>query len=297
MSEEVRVEPPVPGTSPRATQLWADLHTHTTFSDGLLSPAEVICRAKAANLCAIAITDHDEVAAIEEALSAASTLSIEIVSGVELSVMHRGYDVHILGYFVDHRNPELIAFVQDFQHERWLRLDRILANLAAIGKPLPREMVLRKAGAGSVGRPHIADAMVEAGLADNYYDAFNRFLADGRPAYVPKKKLAVTDAIKLLHSAGGLAAIAHPGLDVPDEIILEIIRSGIDAIETVHPRHGDARRQHYTSLARTHGLLTTGGSDFHGGRKVNEKVGEFRVTYETVLKMKEYLNKVRATWV
>jgi len=297
MSNQLQVKPPAPTTSTSTDRAWADLHTHTTYSDGLLSPPEVVAQAKAANLRAIAVTDHDEIRGIDAALNAAKDFDIEIVSGVELSVTHKGIDVHILGYFVDHHNSKLVAFVKDFQQERRLRLDRILAKLAAMGKPLSKESVLIKAGTGSVGRPHIADAMVEAGFVENYYDAFSLYLADGRPAYVPKKKLAAAEAIKLLHDVGGLAAIAHPGLDVPDEIILEMVHAGIDAIETVHPRHGDARRQHYTSIAEANGLLTTGGSDFHGGRKINERVGDFRVTYEVVEKMKNYLSKARTAWV
>jgi len=297
MNEQPQEKPPSSMKPTTVERGWADLHTHTTYSDGLLSPPEVVSQAKAANLRAIAITDHDEISGIDAALNAAKAFDVEIVSGVELSVTHKGIDVHVLGYFVDHHNPKLIAFVKDFQQERRLRLDRILAKLEVMGKPLSRESVLIKAGAGSVGRPHIADAMVDAGFVESYYDAFNQYLADGRPAYVPKKKLAAADAIKLLHDTGGLAAIAHPGLDVPDEIILEMVHAGIDAIETVHPRHGDARRQHYSSLAEAHGLLTTGGSDFHGGRKINERLGDFRVTYEVVEKMKNYLSKVRTTWV
>jgi hypothetical protein len=297
MNNQPRVEPPESMKYEMAEMEWADLHTHTTYSDGLLSPPEVVSQAKAANLRAIAITDHDEISGIDAALNAAKTLNIEIVSGVELSVTHKGIDVHVLGYFVDHHNPKLIAFVKDFQQERRLRLDRILAKLDALGKPLSKESVLIKAGTGSVGRPHIADAMVDAGFVESYYDAFNQYLAEGRPAYVPKKKLAAAEAIKLLHDAGGLASIAHPGLDVPDEVVFEMIRAGIDAIETVHPRHGDARRQHYTSIAEANGLLTTGGSDFHGGRKINERVGDFRVPYNVVEKMKNYLSKARTTWV
>jgi hypothetical protein len=275
---------------------WADLHTHTTHSDGLLSPAQVVAEAKSAGLRAIAITDHDEVGAIEPALRAAKLLGVEILSGVELSVSHKNFDVHILGYLFDHRHPRLTSLIRDFQNERHVRLDKILAKLSALGRPVSRTSVIGKAGAGSVGRPHIADAMVDAGMADDYYDAFNRFLADGRPAYVPKKKLSAIDAIRLIHEAGGLAALAHPGQDIPDGIVLEIIDAGIDAIETVHPRHGDARRKHYEALAQSYSLLTTGGSDFHGGRKVYEKIGEQRISYEIVEKMKDYLIKTRSAW-
>lgn len=276
---------------------WADLHTHTTQSDGLLSPEQVVAEAKNASLRAIAITDHDEVGAIDAALRAGSSLDVEVLSGIELSVSHKQFDVHILGYLFDHRHPRLISLIRDFQNERHVRLDKILAKLSALGRPISKASVIVKAGAGSIGRPHIADAMVDAGMADNYYDAFNRFLADGRPAYVPKKKLSAVDAIRLVHEAGGLAALAHPGQDIPDAIALEIIDAGIDAIETVHPKHGDARRLHYTAMAQAHGLLTTGGSDFHGGRKVYEKIGEPRASYEVVEKMKDYLIKARSAWL
>ena len=276
---------------------WADLHVHTTQSDGLLLPDQVVAQAQVAGLRAIALTDHDEVGAIDAALIAGNKLGVEVLTGVELSVSHKHFDVHILGYLFDRHEPRLIACIKEFQNERRLRVDRILAKLAELGRPLSKARVMAKAGEGSVGRPHIADAMVEAGLAENYYDAFNCFLGDGRPAHVPKKKLSAIDAIKLVHGAGGLAALAHPGQDISDEIVLEMIHAGIDAIETVHPKHGAARRRHYTAMALAHGLLTTGGSDFHGGRKIDEKIGDFRVEYEAVEKMKNYLAKLRSSWV
>lgn len=274
----------------------ADLHVHTTQSDGLLSPREVVEQARLAGLRAIAITDHDDVGGIEAAMNAGRELDLEVLSGVELSVAHKQFDVHLLGYLLDHRHPRLVARVQEFQNERRLRLDRILDKLAALGLRLSKENVLQRAGAGSIGRPHIADAMVEAGLTANYFEAFNLYLGDGKPAYVSKKRLSAIDAITLLHEAGGLAALAHPGQDIPDDIVLEMIEAGIDAIETVHPRHGDARRQHYTTMAHTHGLLTTGGSDFHGGRKNDERVGDWRVPYEVVEKMKNHVTTRRALW-
>lgn len=276
---------------------WADLHIHTNRSDGLLPPARVVELAKAAGLRAIAITDHDDVSAIDAAFAAGAKLGIEIITGIELSVSHKQFDVHVLGYVFDYRQPRLGAFLHNFQQARWLRLDRILAKLAALGRPLSKASVLAKAGQGSIGRPHIADAMVEEGLVDNYLDAFNRFLADGKPAYVPKMKLSATEAIQLVHEAGGLAAIAHPGQDIPDEILMDMISAGIDAIETVHPRHGAARQKYYAALAETHGLLTTGGSDFHGGRKDDENIGDWRVKYEVVEKMKAHATGLRTTWV
>lgn len=309
MKEDAHASTPPPyehvnvGRSPFPMKLmdaergWADLHTHTNQSDGLLPPARVVELAKVAGLRAIAITDHDEVSAIHAALTVGAKLEIEIITGIELSVSHKQFDVHMLGYLFDHHHPRLTAFLQNFQQQRRLRLDRILAKLAALGRPLSKASVMRKAGEGSIGRPHIADAMVDEGLVDNYFDAFNRFLADGKPAYVPKMKLSAIEAIKLLHDAGGLAGLAHPGQDIPDEIVMDMIRAGIDAIETIHPKHGDARQQHYTAMAQAHGLLTTGGSDFHGGRKDDEKIGDYCVKYEVVGKMKDYVTRTRTSWV
>lgn len=276
---------------------WADLHTHSDRSDGLLPPARLVELAKAAGLRAVAITDHDEVSSIDEALIAGAQLGIEIIPGVELSVTHKQFDVHLLGYCFDHHHPRLTAFLQDFQRERYLRLDRILAKLAALGLPLSKASVLRKAGDGVIGRPHIADAMVEEGLVDSYLDAFNRFLANDRPAFVPKMKLAANDAVKLLHETGGIATIAHPGQDIPDEIVMDMIGAGVDAIETIHPRHSASRTQYYSAIAEAHGLLTTGGSDFHGGRKDDENIGDYRVKYEVVEKMRDGAAKVRTLWV
>jgi hypothetical protein len=150
---------------------------------------------------------------------------------------------------------------------------------------------MRKAGPGSIGRPHIADAMVEEGFVFSYQDAFNRFLAEGKPAFVPKVRISAVEAIAIIREAGGLSCLAHPGQNLTEDIILDIIRAGVEAIEVVHPKHTPQQRQRFDEYAKKFGLLETGGSDFHGGRKGFEKLGDFVISYEHVEKMKHYLQQ------
>jgi predicted metal-dependent phosphoesterase TrpH len=263
-----------------------DLHTHTNQSDGLLPPERLVQLAAEAELRAIAITDHDEVGGVEAAVSMGNQFGLEVISGVELSVSHQGYDIHILGYLIDFRHPRLLAFLQFFCEERLRRVHRILEKLEALGHPVPLEIVMRKAGAGSIGRPHIADAMVEAGRVPTYQEAFNRFIADGKPAFVPKVRVSAEQAVAIIHEAQGLACLAHPGQNLTEPIILDVIKAGVDGIEVIHPKHGPQQRELYRRLAKKFNLLETGGSDFHGGRKSEEKFGNYVIEYEKVEKMK-----------
>jgi predicted metal-dependent phosphoesterase TrpH len=267
-----------------------DLHTHTNRSDGLLPPEQVVRLAAQAGLRAVAVTDHDEIGALEVAVALGKQLGIEVIPGVELSVSHNGYDIHILGYLIDFRKARLLEFLNFFQSERVRRVHRILEKLNALGCPVPLEAVLRKAGAGSIGRPHIADALVETGHVPSYQEAFNRFIADGKPAFVPKVRISAAEAVAIIHEAQGLACLAHPGQNLTEPIILDVIKAGVDGIEVVHPKHTATQRELYRRLAKIYNLLETGGSDFHGGRKsVVEKFGDFVVEYEKVEKMKDRL--------
>lgn len=264
----------------------ADLHIHTNHSDGLLPPEKVVQLAARAGLRTIAITDHDEIGALEAAISAGQQLNVEVIAGVELSVTHSGFDIHILGYLLDFHHPPLLEFLKFFQGERVRRVHRIIEKLAEQGFILPLEMVLRKAGAGSIGRPHIADALVEAGHVSSYYEAFNRFIADGKPAFVPKVRISAVEAVTIIHEAKGIACLAHPGQNLTENVILEVIKAGVDGIEIIHPKHSPAQRELYRRLAKTYNLLETGGSDFHGGRKEDERLGDFVIEYEKVEKLK-----------
>src|SRR5574341_1421394 len=175
-----------------------DLHAHTNHSDGLLPPERLVQLAAAAKLRAIALTDHDEVGGIEAALAVGNQLGVEVVSGVELSVAHQGYDIHILGYLIDFRHPRLLEVLHYFREERVHRVHRILEKLNQLGHPVPLEAVMRKAGVGSIGRPHIADALVESGRVPTYQEAFNRFIADGKPAFVPKVRISTEQAVAII---------------------------------------------------------------------------------------------------
>lgn len=263
-----------------------DLHIHTNQSDGLLPPEQVVQLAARAGLRTISITDHDDVGALEAAISAGRQLGVEVIAGVELSVSHNGFDIHILGYLLDFRHSRLLEFLSFFQGERLRRVHRILEKLEALGYAVPLETVLRKAGAGSIGRPHIADALVEAGHVSSYYEAFNRFIADGKPAFVPKVRISAAEAVTIIHEAHGLACLAHPGQNLTESVILDVINAGVDGIEIVHPKHSLTQRELYRRLAQTYNLLETGGSDFHGGRKEDERLGDFVIEYEKVEKLK-----------
>jgi predicted metal-dependent phosphoesterase TrpH len=264
----------------------ADLHIHTNQSDGLLPPEKVVQLAASAGLRTISITDHDEIGALEIAVTTGNQLGVEVIAGVELSVSHNGFDIHILGYLLDFHHPRLLEFLAYFQSERVRRVHRILEKLAAQGYAVPLETVLRKAGAGSIGRPHIADALVEAGHVSSYYEAFNRFIADGKPAFVPKVRISAAEAVTIIHEAHGLACLAHPGQNLTETVILDVIKAGVDGIEIVHPKHTLSQRALYRQLAQTYNLLETGGSDFHGGRKEDEKLGDYVIEYEKVEKLK-----------
>lgn len=263
-----------------------DLHIHTNHSDGLLPPEKVVQLAASAGLRTIAITDHDEIGALEVAMTIGAQLGVEVLAGAELSVSHNGFDIHILGYLLDFHHPRLLEFLHFFQGERVRRVHHILEKLEAQGYAVPLETVLRKAGAGSIGRPHVADALVEAGHVASYYEAFNRFIADGKPAFVPKVRISAAEAVAIIHEAGGLACLAHPGQNLTESVILDVIKAGVDGIEIVHPKHSLAQRELYRRLAKTYSLLETGGSDFHGGRKEDERLGDYFIEYEKVEKLK-----------
>ena len=265
----------------------ADLHVHTTQSDGSHSPEEVVVLANSRNLAAIAITDHDEVGAVPRAVAKGAELGIEVIVGVELSVIHSGFDVHILGYFIDENDGRLLRFLKKLCDERERRIHRILGKLESLGMPLHFAQVMRLAGDGCIGRPHVAEALVARGYVGRYQDAFDLFLAEDKPAFEPKFKLMAHEAIRIIHEAGGVASLAHPGQNLSWEVVVEIVAAGVDAIEIVHPKHTREQRERFRQLALGSGLLTTGGSDFHGGKRGVERLGQFTVTQEQVEQLRE----------
>lgn len=258
-----------------------DLHLHTTFSDGAHSAEDVVALAARAGLTAIGITDHDHVGAIDRARHAARRVGIEVIPGVELSTSVDELDIHILGYYVDVYDPTLQQYLAFYRGERVKRAERMVQKLNALRIPLAWESVVAQAGSGAIGRPHIAQALVEKGLVDTYHEAFTRFIGNGKPAYEKKVRVMPEEACEVIAVAGGLSFIAHPGSTVPEDVLRELIIEGVDGIEVVHPSHSSERTRFYRSIAREYYLLTSGGSDFHGGgRNDPDALGRFTISDE-----------------
>jgi len=250
----------------------ADLHTHTTYSDGALSPQELVQKAAAAGISVLAITDHDHVGAIDEATAAGREVGVTVVPGAELSVSLAGKDLHILAYFIDHTNRRFLDYLAFFRGERLRRAERIVQKLNTLNVPLKLDTVLEYAGIGAVGRPHIASALMEEGHVGSLHEAFDRFIGIGGPAYETKFQLQPEEAFRLVTASGGLSFLAHPGRYLSEQELLELIKMGLDGIEVTHPSHSDQQRTYYRSIVHQYFLLESGGSDFHGGRKNDDQL-------------------------
>lgn len=274
----------------RSHKSQADLHLHTTFSDGALSPNELIHRVHAAGLSVVSITDHDNVGAIDEAVKIGNGFGIEVISGVELSVALNDKDIHLLAYFFDHTDQKLLDYLSFFRYERLKRAERIIQKLNDINIPLTLDSVLDQAGIGSVGRPHIASALLEEGLTGTYHEAFMKYIGFGAPAYEKKFQLTPVEATKLISQAGGLSFLAHPGKYTTEVELSTLIQSGLDGIEVVHPSHNEARQEFYRGVVHQYFLLECGGSDYHGGKKNDDNtLGTFTVPLEIVEEMRNRL--------
>jgi len=247
-----------------------DLHTHTDASDGQLTPEGVIRAARDADVQVVGVTDHDTVDGLPEAAAHARALGVRLVPGIELSSDWRGTELHILGYFVEARDPALLAFLAGARRARLARLHGMLTRLFRLGLAVSAEEVLAEARDGNVGRPHLARVLVRRGYVASSDEAFDRYLATDRPAYVPRPDVSAADAIQAIHAAGGLASWAHPGLHDRDGALPELVAAGLDALEVYHPNHLPARAARYRRMAAARGLLVTGGSDFHGAKAGGE---------------------------
>jgi predicted metal-dependent phosphoesterase TrpH len=266
-----------------------DLHVHTTFSDGDMTPEEVVKEAKRLGLAGVAITDHDEVAGVDAAMETAGS-AFEVVPGVELSTSDGKCDIHILGYLIDTKSEELRKYLDIFRDARRTRGIRMVERLQEMGVDIEVGAVLDRAGGGSVGRPHIAAALVENGAVDSVEAAFKKYIGFHSPAYVAKYQLKPSDAFRLIREAGGVGAIAHPGTTRRDDLIADFIAEGMRAIEVYHPKHGEGDIARYSRLAEKLGLVVTGGSDSHGMRNEKLHIGVHTVPGSTV----ELLRKARS---
>ncbi|MDQ7041227.1 MAG: PHP domain-containing protein [Rhodothermus sp.] len=268
----------------------ADLHLHTCCSDGRLTPAELIDRAHEAGLYCVAITDHDTIAGLAEAEQAAARRGMVVVPGVELSVQVDDEEVHLLGYFFDPAHPALNEALKAYQEARVQRFEAMLARLQKAGVSLAADQVRTTVGRGVPGRPHVAQALVAAGYATSYTEAFQRYLLPDGPGYVPKPAWTAAEAVAILHEAGGIAVLAHPGAHLRDQVFRALLEAGLDGIEVMHPSHSYYLVQHYRQVARDFGLLETGGSDYHGHRAHDDTLlGTYTIPYPRVERLHQTL--------
>lgn len=248
-----------------------DLHTHSNRSDGTFEPEELVRRAAERELEVVALTDHDTTDGLEEAVSAGVELGVEVVPGVELSAELERTSVHVLCYWPDLSNADLQAELTRLRDDRFRRGEQMVEKLQALGFSIRFERVRAIAAGGNIVRPHVAQAMVEAGIVDTEKEAFDLYIADGKPAHVPKHALDPVDATRLILDAGGICVLAHPGMwgdqtSVPEDLIERMAAAGMQGLEVDHTDHDEAARAHYRTVAERLGLVATGGSDCHGDR-------------------------------
>jgi len=275
---------------------YVDLHIHSTASDGSLSPLQIIRTAKNIGLRAIAITDHDTVDGSAQAMASARDSGLEILSGIEISADYTPGTMHILGYLIDVDDPCLNETLRKLQKSRDNRNHEIIERLRLLGIDIRFDEVVEVSGGGQVGRPHIARVLVQKGAVQTMDEAFARFLKKSGPAYVPRYRLSPSEAIQTILRAGGVPVLAHPfTLNAKSEAELEAIiadlkQAGLKGLEVYYPDHSVVRTALYERLARRHGLLMTGGTDFHGAAKPGVFIGvgrgEMRIPYRLVEELK-----------
>jgi predicted metal-dependent phosphoesterase TrpH len=266
---------------------FADLHLHTYFSDGTFSPEELVGHGHRLGFAALALTDHDSVEGCVRMTAACTAAGIDFIPGTELTAEHNDTEIHLLGYHVDTENQTLLTEIAKFQAVRQNRIHEMVARLNGLKVPLKVESVFELANCKSPGRPHVARALVKAGLVGNLDEAFERFLKKNRPAWVPKAKMSALEAIELIHQAGGLAVMAHPGLNRTDDVIPVLVEAGLDGLECFHTKHSTVLSERYLEMADKFHLLITGGSDCHGFSKGKPLVGTVKLPYEHVQKLKQ----------
>jgi 3',5'-nucleoside bisphosphate phosphatase len=267
---------------------YIDLHIHSNYSDGLLSPEQIVRTAKERRICAVSITDHDAIAGTAEAMRIGKEEGVKVIPGIEISVLYNDSEVHLLGYYIDQTSSAIHEYIQLLSDSRSERAQKIVDVLKKQGVNIPYELVLQKANGAPIGRPHIAQVMVEEGYVFSAYEAFQKFLGEKRSGDIPKFSLGIQQAVDIIKQAGGLAFWAHPAtVQLGDEVLQALLRCGLDGIETIHPKHSAEQQAHYSEAARQFGLLESGGSDCHGGREGTLMLGTQNVPVEFLNRMKE----------
>jgi predicted metal-dependent phosphoesterase TrpH len=267
--------------------MFADLHLHSVLSDGTFTPEELAARGRDKGLAVLALTDHDTLEGCPRMAAACRAAGLEFIPGTELTAELDGQELHLLAYYIDTDSQELLQEMAKFQEVRQNRIREMVARLNNLGIPLQAEAVFRLANCRSPGRPHVGRALVEAGVCASQDEAFDRFLKRNRPAWVPKFKMSAPETIQLIHRAGGVAVLAHPGLNRSDEVIPGLVEAGLDGLECYHTKHPPATVEYYVAMAEGHRLLITGGSDCHGMNKGKPLIGTIKLPYSHVQELKD----------
>jgi len=250
---------------PGMTDARIDLHTHSRASDGEFTPAEVAAKAHAAGIGVWGLCDHDTVGGLEEARAAASAHGVRLVPGIELSAFLQSKEIHLLGHFVDPLHPSMREFEDFLAARRRERMQEIVEKLAPLGVRLRTEDIERWSGGKTIGRPHVARAIMETGAVATVKEAFDRYLGEGRPAYVQRYRLEAAEAVRLVRSAGGTTTVAHPGVSkLERHDLVALRRAGVDGLEVHHVDHVPSQREKYLRIAEELDLVATAGSDYHG---------------------------------
>jgi 3',5'-nucleoside bisphosphate phosphatase len=263
----------------------ADLHMHTTASDGVVEPADLVRLVSAQGIAAIAVTDHDVTDGVFEAMNEGKSRGIEVLAGVEINTDLGDTEVHVLGYLMDIQDVGFQATMEWLREGRVQRARKMVQRLNELGCPITWERVQEISGYGAIGRPHVAQAMVEAGCVSTRGEAFERYLAREAPAYVPRARFSAEDAIKSIREAGGIAIAAHPVQIRDDSLIPALVEAGLGGLEAYHPSQEPEVAEHYRKMAGDMGLVWTGGSDFHGNNEARP-LGGSTIPYSQVEALK-----------
>jgi 3',5'-nucleoside bisphosphate phosphatase len=267
----------------------ADLHLHTHHSDGTFAPADLVRHAAGAGLACIALTDHDTLAGLEETGRGCEAAGIEFIPGIELTAHRHEREVHVLGYFIRHADPQLVAQIEQFKAARARRVADMVAKLQKAGVDLQAADVADVAvGNSALGRLHVARALLKRGFIRHLDEAFHRFIGRGKPAFVPKQQLDVSAAAGLIHQFGGVAILAHPGVSGLDDQMDALLAMGLDGIEVWHSQQTAKQSQRYLAFAEARHCPVTGGSDCHGMAKDAVLIGNVRLDYTYVERLKEF---------
>ncbi|MGD9678544.1 MAG: PHP domain-containing protein [Vulcanibacillus sp.] len=270
----------------------ADLHTHSNFSDGVNDPSENVRIAKEIGLKALGITDHDSVLGVVEAIETGEKIGMEIVPGIELSTLHSGQEIHILGYFINYKDKIFLDKLNELQKKRKIRNEMMIAKLNELGIDISMSDVVAKIRRSetNIGRPHIGEVLIDKGVVKTMNQAFKIYLGRHGKAYVNAIRITPEQGIDIIKDAGGVPVIAHPGIYGNDKLVVSLVEYGLEGIEVYHPDHNKNDKCKYQKLANTYKVLATGGSDFHGVRKgetFHSPIGSNSVSYDVVQKLKE----------